>query len=78
MTAAVSPSTTSSAIAIMIASLPGKYRYTPPADMPAAAMMSSIEVAWNPFTSNKPRAASKMPARRAERCSSLTLGTRPD
>src|ERR1017187_9213656 len=47
----------SSAMAAMMSSLLGKYRYTAPADNPASASTSCIEVAWNPLRTKHRRAA---------------------
>lgn len=61
----VMPPTTRSATAATISSLPAKYRYAPPADIPAAARMSSIEVAWKPLAVNTSVAASTIRSRRS-------------
>ena len=65
---------TCDAIAAMRALLLGKWRYTPPADTPAAATMSSIEVAWNPLRVNCSRAASRILARRSSRVCGVMYG----
>jgi hypothetical protein len=50
-----------------------KYLYTVPAATPESAMISAIEVAWNPWPEKCSVVAAMMPSRRSDRSSSLSL-----
>jgi hypothetical protein len=61
----------SSAIAVMISAFEPKYRYRAPAEMPAAAQISCIELWWKPRRLKQSSAASKIWRRRRSASSGL-------